>query len=88
MGEEWKPLEEARLSLQPVPTAPGDVSFFDSFVPHGSKPNLTATARRVLYLTFNLAAHGDQRARYYADKHAAFPPDIDRDPNQSYVFRV
>ncbi|MBV8450018.1 MAG: hypothetical protein JO124_18725, partial [Hyphomicrobiales bacterium] len=47
-----------------------------------------AQARRVLYLTYNLAKYGDQRARYYADKHASFPPDIDRDGTQSYVFRV
>ncbi len=88
MGEEWTPLENVPLSLHPLPTAPGDVIFFDSFVPHGSKPNLTDAARRVLYVTFNLAAHGDQRSRYFADKHAAFPPDIDRDPSRSYVFRV
>jgi ectoine hydroxylase-related dioxygenase (phytanoyl-CoA dioxygenase family) len=88
MGDEWRPLEEAPLTLRPLPTQPGDLIFFDSFVPHGSKPNLTATARRVLYLTFNLTAHGDQRSRYFADKHAAFPPDIDRDPDQTYVFRV
>jgi hypothetical protein len=88
MGEEWKPLDAASLSLVPLPTAPGDVIFFDSFVPHASRPNLTRAARRVLYLTFNLTAHGDQRSRYFADKHAAFPPDIDRDPGRSYVFRV
>ena len=29
---------------------------------------------------------GDQRARYFADKHAAFPPDVDRDPEKTYVF--
>jgi 2-aminoethylphosphonate dioxygenase len=88
IGEEWTPLREDQLTLTPLPTDPGDVVFFDSFVPHGSKPNLTGTSRRVLYLTFNLAVHGDQRARYFADKHAAFPPDIDRDVHQSYVFRV
>ena len=88
MGKEWTPLEEAQLTLHPFPTAPGDVIFFDSFVPHGSKPNFSGAARRVLYLTFNLAAHGDQRFRYFADKHAAFPHDIDRHPGQSYVFRV
>ena len=88
LGEEWTPLAEADLALQPVPTAAGDVIFFDSFVPHGSKPNLSNTARRVLYLTFNLESHGDQRLRYFADKHAAFPPDIDRDAGKSYVFRV
>jgi len=88
MGEEWVPLREDELSLRPLPTEPGDVVFFDSFVPHGSKPNLSGAMRRVLYLTFNLAVHGDQRARYFADKHAAFPPDIDRDADKSYVFRV
>jgi ectoine hydroxylase-related dioxygenase (phytanoyl-CoA dioxygenase family) len=88
IGAEWTPLDERDLNLQPLPTAPGDVVFFDSFVPHASKANLTGTPRRVLYLTFNLAADGDQRARYFADKHAAFPPDVDRDPGRSYVFRV
>jgi len=88
IGEEWTPLQEEQLTLRPLPTEPGDVVFFDSFVPHGSKANLTGTMRRVLYLTFNLAAHGEQRVRYFADKHAAFPPDIDRDADKSYVFRV
>ncbi|MBV9754648.1 MAG: phytanoyl-CoA dioxygenase family protein [Hyphomicrobiales bacterium] len=88
LGEEWRPMAEDALPLRAIPTEPGDVIFFDSFVPHASKPNYTAQARRVLYLTYNLAKYGDQRARYYADKHASFPPDIDRDGTQSYVFRV
>jgi hypothetical protein len=88
IGQQWTPLEAANLNLQPVPTGPGDVIFFDSFVPHASKPNFTQSPRRVLYLTYNLADQGDQRSRYFADKHAAFPPDIDRDPDEVYVFRV
>ncbi len=88
IGEEWCPLDEDDLSLQPVPTAPGDVIFFDSFAPHASKPNFTGVPRRILYLTYNLAGHGDCRVRYYADKHASFPPDIERDPGKTYVFRV
>ena len=89
LGEEWAPLPDPpTLGLQPVPTAPGDVIFFDSFVPHASAPNHTAQPRRLLYLTYTLAAHGDQRARYLADKHAAFPPDIERDGSKTYVFRV
>jgi 2-aminoethylphosphonate dioxygenase len=88
IGELWKPLDGSDLNLQPVPTEPGDVIFFDSFVPHASKPNLTDAPRRVLYLTYNLASEGDQRSRYFADKHAAFPPDIEREPGKSYVFRV
>jgi hypothetical protein len=88
LGAEWEPLDAAVLDLRPVPTSPGDVIFFDSFVPHASGPNQTALPRRLLYLTYNLAAHGDQRARYHADKHAAFPPDIERDSSRTYVFRV
>lgn len=88
IGEEWKPLDESGLVLEAVPTAPGDVIFFDSFAPHASKANLTAAPRRILYLTYNLAGQGDHRAQYYADKHASFPPDIERDAEKTYVFRV
>jgi 2-aminoethylphosphonate dioxygenase len=88
LGEEWKPLDEAELTLHPVPTAPGDVIFFDSFAPHASKPNFTKAPRRILYLTYNRASNGDHRNQYYAEKHAAFPPDIERDGSKIYVFRV
>jgi ectoine hydroxylase-related dioxygenase (phytanoyl-CoA dioxygenase family) len=88
IGQPWVPLEEQGLSLEPVPTAPGDVIFFDSYVPHASKANLTDAPRRILYITYNLASAGDHRARYFADKHASFPPDIDRDREKTYVFRV
>jgi ectoine hydroxylase-related dioxygenase (phytanoyl-CoA dioxygenase family) len=88
IGEEWNPLDETNLSLEPVPTAPGDAIFFDSFVPHASKPNFTNASRRLLYLTYNLASAGDHRAQYYAEKHASFPPDVERDGSKSYVFRV
>ena len=88
IGEEWNPLDESGLGLQAVPTTPGDVIFFDSYAPHASKPNFTSQPRRLLYLTYNLAADGDHRARYYADKHAAFPPDVERQAGTSYVFRV
>jgi ectoine hydroxylase-related dioxygenase (phytanoyl-CoA dioxygenase family) len=88
LGEEWNPLEETGLELRSVPTDSGDVIFFDSFVPHASKPNFTDRQRRILYLTYNIASDGDHRQRYYAEKHAAFPPDIERDASKTYVFRV
>jgi len=88
IGEEWKPLEETRLNLVAVPTSPGDVIFFDSHAPHASKPNLTDKPRRILYVTYNPAVEGDHRARYFADKRASFPPDVERDAGKSYVFRV
>ena len=57
-------------------------------MPHASKPNLSDTQRRVLYLTYNGSGHGDHRQRYFAEKRAAFPPDIERRPGERYVFRV
>jgi hypothetical protein len=91
IGEEWKPLEdEVMAGMNPVPLTArrGDAVFFDSYVPHGSKPNLTDRPRRALYVTYNRASEGDRRARYFADKHKNFPPDIDRDPTKTYVFKV
>ncbi|MBV8914184.1 MAG: phytanoyl-CoA dioxygenase family protein [Acetobacteraceae bacterium] len=88
IGEEWQPLPEDGLGLQPMPTAPGEVLWFDSYVPHASKPNFTDAPRRILYLTYNLAEHGDHRALYFAEKRAAFPPDIERDGTKAYRFRV
>ena len=88
IGEEWKPLPEDGLDLVPVPTQPGDVIFFDSFAPHASKPNFTGFPRRILYLTYNGAQHGDHRLQNFADKRAAFPPDIERTGTKTYTFRV
>ena len=88
IGEEWSPLSEDGLDLVPVPTAPGDVIFFDSFAPHASKTNATDAPRRILYLTYNGASHGDHRIQYFADKRASFPPDVERTGTQTYTFRV
>ncbi len=91
IGLEWTPLTAQDIAPYdpiPLPTKPGDVVFFDSYAPHASKPNLSGRERRILYLTYNLAAHGDHRERYYADKRASFPPDIDRRPGVEYRFRV
>ena len=91
IGREWQPLtasEMAGFELVPLPTRPGDVVFFDSFVPHASGPNLTSNRRRVLYVTYNRASDGDHRVAYYADKRASFPPDIERLPGVEYRFRV
>jgi 2-aminoethylphosphonate dioxygenase len=91
IGREWAPLaaaEMAHFEMVPMPTRPGDVLFFDSFVPHASKANLSREQRRILYLTYNRASDGDHRIRYFADKRASFPPDIERLPNVEYRFRV
>src|ERR1700730_13650686 len=91
LGDEWTPLTDddmRRFGAQAVPTRAGDAVLFDSYTPHASGPNLTAEPRRVLYITYNRRSVGDHRARYYAAKRKTFPPDIERDPSRTYVFRV
>lgn len=87
----WEPLNEddmKGMSFEPVSTEPGDIIFFDSFAPHASEANMSDHVRRIYYSTYNRASDGDQMARYYADKYKSFPPDIDRDPDKEYTFRV
>lgn len=87
----WEPLTDADmagLEFRHVPTAPGDLLFFDCYVPHGSQPNRTAQMRRLYFATFNRLSEGDHLEAYYRDKHRNYPPDIDRDPEREYRFRV
>ncbi len=91
LGEKWAPLTHEHTNHEPytpVHCQPGDAVFFDSFAPHRSLPNNTDKARRVLYITYNKLSEGDHRQQYYADKRKTYPPDIERDPNKDYAFRV
>ena len=91
IGRRWEPLEGKELEgilFKKYPMAPGDAAFFDCFVPHQSKLNLTDKPRRNLYLTFNRASDGDHREKYFADKRKNYPPDAEREPGKEYVFRV
>jgi hypothetical protein len=88
---EWEPLSEddmAGMKFVHYPTKPGDLVFFDCYAPHASEPNLTNAARRMYFATYNRLSEGDHLARYYADKHKSYPPDIDRVAGKEYVFRV
>ena len=91
IGRKWAPLEGSELegvTFKKYPMRPGDVAFFDCFVPHQSAPNLTSRPRRNLYLTFNRSGEGDARQRYFDDKRKSYPPDNERDPGKEYKFRV
>jgi 2-aminoethylphosphonate dioxygenase len=91
IGNEWEPLTEVQLTgirFVPVEAVPGDTVFFDSFLPHRSAPNHTTEQRRVLYYTYNKASEGDHLQRYYADKRASYPPDIEREAGREYRYRV
>jgi 2-aminoethylphosphonate dioxygenase len=81
MGEEWKPMTNDDPPYQPedeymlLEADPGDVIFFDSYVPHGSPANTSNRSRRNIFLTFNKQSEGDKREAYYADKWAIYPPN-------------
>ena len=87
----WEPLSESDMEgmiFKPVPTNAGAVIFFDCYVPHQSAPNLSNSTRRIYFATYNRASAGEFMERYYADKHKTYPPDIDRNIDKKYVFRV
>lgn len=91
LGTMWAPLTDAdtdHVEYTAVHCQPGDAVFFDSYAPHRSHPNRTDQARRVLYITYNKLSEGDSRDQYYSDKRRNYPPDIERDPDKDYSFKV
>jgi ectoine hydroxylase-related dioxygenase (phytanoyl-CoA dioxygenase family) len=94
LGPEWKvlcdedPPFKPENEYRPIEAAPGDVVFFDCYVPHGSPANDTDAARRNIYLTFNRAADGDQRMAYYEDKWQNYPSNTRNDARDRSSFKV
>ena len=73
------------MTWTPIDLPAGSVVFFDSYIPHRSPTNHSSGSRRSLYITYNRAREGDCRDRYYADKRATFPPEIEREPGIDYL---
>ncbi len=66
------PETASNLEWVEVPTTPGDILLFGSYIPHKSSENASEEPRRIIYLTYNASSQGDWRQRYYADKREAF----------------
>jgi len=91
LGEEYKEVPDHLVDQwdkegkwKSMETQPGDIVFFDSFVPHRSASNLSNTKRRVVYATYNKKSEGDYWEKYYADKRIAFPPDCEKEEGKVY----
>jgi hypothetical protein len=72
------------LLWEPILMNPGDLLFFDSYLPHGSAPNRSQAPRRALYVTYNRISEGDRRDDYFAHKRLNFPPECERTPGVDY----
>jgi ectoine hydroxylase-related dioxygenase (phytanoyl-CoA dioxygenase family) len=66
------PETAATMEWVAVPTNPGDILLFGSYIPHKSPTNRSDQPRRIVYLTYNARSQGDWREKYYADKRQAF----------------
>jgi len=94
MTEEWQPLTNDDPPYQPedeyvlIEANPGDVIFFNAYVPHGSPPNTGTRSRRNIFLTFNRQSDGDMRAQYYQDKWQSYAPNQAEDARADVSFRV
>ena len=75
---------EKELHWEAIETEPGDVLFFDSYIPHRSNKNLSNRSRRAMYITYNKVSEGDYREAYYADKRKVFPPECEREEGKDY----
>ena len=94
MAPEWKPLSTEDPPYKPINeysligADPGDVIFFDSYVPHGSPPNTSNQSRRIIFLTFNKCSKGDFRNKYYLDKFEKYKPNDILNPRKHYSYKV
>jgi len=94
MTAEWQPLTHDDPPYQPeeeymlLEADPGDVVFFDCYVPHGSPANTSDRRRCNIYLTFNKQSDGDMREKYYADKWKVYPPNNPENARTDNTYRV
>lgn len=59
-----------KISWLPIEADPGDVVFFNSYLPHYSEPNRSSSARRAMFFTHNRLTEGEHREAYYYTKRA------------------
>tara|TARA_B100000963_G_scaffold24323_1_gene18185 strand:+ start:9049 stop:9825 length:777 start_codon:yes stop_codon:yes gene_type:complete len=91
IGEMFKPISQDvvdSLQWEMFETDPLDIIIFDSYTPHRSSKNFSDARRRMLFLTYNYLSEGDAREIYFKDKRKSFPPDIERDKNTDYSYKI
>jgi len=95
IGKYFEPLSKKDLKkpkFKKFLLNPGDVIFFNSYVPHFSNENLSNNSRFQLYLSYNPKKEKNFRKKYLKDKMNSFPADNFKSKNknlsQKYIYRV
>ena len=91
LGNDWEPLRSNEFTILPMEETymnPGDVIFFDSFVPHGSDMNSSNLSRRNLFITYASSEFDHLREEYYKSKLSSYPPNAYREENRRYEYKV
>lgn len=91
ISQSMKPLKYENLKKPKFKSfimSPGDAVFFNNFIPHKSKSNISNKSRIQVYLTYNKASSGSLRKEYLKDKIISFPPNKLREKNKKYSYKV
>lgn len=59
-----------KITWIPIEAQPGDVVFFNSYVPHYSEPNRSSSSRRAMFFTHNRLREGEHKTAYYRTKRS------------------
>lgn len=91
IGKDFQPLLLGSLKkpkFKKIPLNVGDVVFFNHYIPHKSKPNLSKKSRMQLYITYNLAKDGNFRKKYFREKRLSYPPNNERSPGLNFEYKI
>ncbi len=91
IGKIFKPLKIQELhkpNFKNIELDPGDVVFFNHYIPHRSKPNKSNLNRSQLYVTYNLKKDGNFRKKYFKEKRISFPPNNERPEGKKFKYKI
>ena len=91
MGKIFEPLKIQKLNkpkFRNIELNPGDVVFFNHYIPHKSRSNKSNLSRRQLYITYNLKKDGNFRKKYFKEKRVSFPPNNERQQGSKHEYKI
>ena len=91
LGQKYNEIPYKKVSSfkwEKIIQKPGDVIFFDGYTPHRSKNNKSKKKRRIIYITYCSYVNGKLRKQYFDKKRKEFPPNIERDLNKKYKYKI